>query len=301
MISLIVLALIVEVGLPVALYLMRDRVIFLPSTQPSPKTGLQFTRGAVDIEILQIRRPDGQVLAAYDARPRPEQSTVRGDVADPDVPTERPVMIFFHGNAGNIGMRAPLLESFVLQTGIRTILPDYTGYGGNKGTPTEQEAYRDGLAVYDHFSAAGVSPNRIVLYGESLGGAVALVVAAKRPSAGLILQSTFSSVSSMTRRLYPWLPLSALLTRNLFPSVDRISGLEIPLLIAHGTKDLIIPISEGKKLHGAAPAHAEFLAIDRAGHNNFFEIAGPEFFGVIASRVEAWTSGPKQKVDSTMP
>lgn len=277
---LVLLLLVAEVGLPILLYLMRNRLIFLPSAQPSPEVGLQLLHGSAKLELLHIARPDGRLLATYDVHPIIEQDS------------EGPLIIFFHGNAGNIGMRAPLIEEFVRQTGVRTILPDYSGYGGNHGTPTEQEVYRDGLAIYDHLEAQAIAPHRIVLYGESLGAAVALFVATQRPSAGLILQSPFASISSIARRLFPWMPLSSVLTRRTFPSVERIGELEIPILIVHGRRDREVPISEGRKLHRAAHREAEFVVIEDAGHNDLFEVGGRDYFQLIAERVRQWTSTP---------
>jgi fermentation-respiration switch protein FrsA (DUF1100 family) len=202
-----------------------------------------------------------------------------------------PIIIFFHGNAGNIGWRAPLLEQFVTGTGVRTVLFDYSGYGGNAGTPSEKEAYADGLAVYDFVAAQGVPPEQIVLYGESLGAAVALEVATRRSCAGVVAQSPFSSVSSFALRVYPWLPLTALLARGAFPSTDRVQEVDCPVLVVHGDQDEVIPFAEGLKLHRAAPAGTELITVKGAGHNDFFDIAGPEYLRTIGERVRSWTGG----------
>lgn len=275
--SFLLFLVLIEVLLPVLLYLGRNRLIFFPSARPGPEAGLAFLRGTAQVRVIRIRRADGRRLAAYDVRPM-----TAGDDGGP-------VVIFFHGNAGNIAYRAPLIEEFVRGTGVRTVLPDYSGYGGNEGSPSEDEVYRDGLAAYDHVIAEGVTPERVVLYGESLGGAVALAVAAERPTAGVVLQSSFSSLSSMALRLYFWLPLSALLTRGAFPNAERIREIEAPLLVVHGTRDEIIPFAEGKRLHRAAPAGTQWLAIEGAGHNDFFEIAGEEYLRLLGQRLRSWT------------
>jgi len=287
--SLLLFLVLIEVLLPVLLYLGRNRLIFFPSARPGPEAGLAFLRGTADVRAIRIRRADARLLAAYDVRPL--------DAEDDG----GPVVIFFHGNAGNIAYRAPLIEEFVRGTATRTVLPDYSGYGGSQGSPSEDEVCRDGLAVYEHLVAQGVAPERMVLYGESLGGAVALAVAAQRPIGGVVLQSSFSSLSSMALRLYPWLPLSALLARGAFPNAERIRELGVPLLVVHGTRDEIIPFAEGQRLYRAAPAGAEWLAVEGAGHNDFFEVAGEGYLRLLGQRFRAWTAtegrGPQRRGD----
>lgn len=276
LLTLLALLLAVEVALPVAMALGRNRLIFFPSTAPDPEVGLAYFPPDVAARLVRIRRPDGRLLAAYDARPR--------GAAD----GEGPVVLFAHGNAGNLGHRASLLGFFVRHTGARTLLFEYSGYGGNDGTPSEEEIYRDGLAAYDHLVAEGVPPGRIVFYGESLGAAVALRVASERPVAGVVLQAPFTSLSSLARRLYPWLPLGAVLVRGAFPNAERVRHLTVPVLVVHGTEDEIIPFAEGRSLHAAAPAGSELLPIEGAGHNDLFEVGGEEYLRGLGERFRAW-------------
>lgn len=273
----LIFLLVIEVVFPVLLYLGRNRLIFLPSAEPGPEAGLDFLTGRAAVELVHIARPDGRQLAAYDGRPRQWQEA------------DGPVVIFFHGNAGNIAYRAPLLEMIVAGLDARVVMFDYSGYGGNEGSPSEQEVIRDGLAVYDHL-VAEIPAERLVLYGESLGGAVALAVAAQRPCAGVVLQSTFSSLSSLALRIYPWMPLASVLARRSFPSSRRIAGIEAPVLVVHGTRDEIIPLVEGEKLHAAALPGTELLVIERAGHNDFFAVAGEAYLADLRRRLRQWVS-----------
>ncbi|MCZ6508639.1 MAG: alpha/beta fold hydrolase [Acidobacteria bacterium] len=266
----------VEIALPLLLFLMRDRVVFLPSVEPAPEDGLAFLRGRADVDLVRVRRSDGRVLAAYDARPAGNE--------DPPAP----VVLFLHGNGGNIANRLPLLEDFVAGSGLRTLLLDYSGYGGNAGTPSEAEAYEDGVAAFDWLVDQGVAPERIVLYGESLGAAVALGVAERRVCAGVVAQSAFASLSSMAFEAYPWMPLAGLLARGSFPSDRRVRELEVPLLVVHGTRDGIIPFSQGEKLHRAAAAGTEFLAIEGAGHNDLLSVAGRPYLESLGERLRGW-------------
>lgn len=277
--SLLVTLLIVELGLPVLLFLMRDRMIFLPSTAPSAEEGLAWVEGRARVELVAVEREVGRRLAAYDARPL-------GGL-DPAAP----VVLFLHGNAGNIGSRARVLEDFVVGTGLRVLMVDYSGYGGNPGTPSEAAAYEDAVAAFDWLVGDGVPEERIVLYGESLGAAVALGLAERRSCGGVVAQSAFASLSSMAWEVYPWLPLGGLLARGAFPSARRAARLEVPLLVVHGRRDRIVPFSQGESLHRAAlegSAEVEFLPIDAAGHNDLLAVAGREYLESLGARLRAW-------------
>jgi fermentation-respiration switch protein FrsA (DUF1100 family) len=266
----------VEVGLPLVLWFARDRLMFFPSAEPPAESGLPGFPAGVDANLVHVTRPDGRRLAAYDARPR-------------GAPDAGPVVIFLHGNAGNLAMRAAMLGDFVLGTRCRVLAIDWSGFGGNEGSPSEREVCADGIAAFDHLRGAGVPGTRIVLYGESIGGAVALAVAAERPCAGVVVQSSFSSLSSMALRVYPWLPLTALLARGSFPSAERAKGLTAPILVAHGTRDTIVPFAEGEKLKAAAGARAELLPIEGADHNDLLFHAGDEYLAGLGERFRRWT------------
>jgi len=276
LLTLLFLVGLVQVGLPVLLYLFRDRVLFFPAAHPAAEEGLNSLSGRLQVALVRIPTPDGRTLSAYDARP------------SIGVTSDSPVVLFLHGNAGNIAMRAPQLEDFVLGTGLRTLLFDYSGYGGNEGRPSEAVVTVDGLAAFDSLVAQGVPPRNIVLYGESLGAAIALAVAQERVCAGVVAQSAFSSLSSMALRVYPWLPLVSVLARSSFASIERAQELGVPLLVAHGTRDDIIPFAEGERLHAAASPEAEFVPVEGAGHNDFFALAGPEYLELIGERARAW-------------
>jgi fermentation-respiration switch protein FrsA (DUF1100 family) len=277
MTGVLVALLVVEVGLPLLAFLLRDRLMFFPSAAPRARDALPWVGPGVEAAAVEVARPDGRRLEALDGRP----AGAAGDL---------PVLLFLHGNAGTAGGRAPVLGDLVRGTGARVLLPEYSGYGGNGGSPSEREAVADGLAAFDHLRAAGVPAGRIVLYGESLGGAVALAVAAERECAGVVLQSSFSSTASMAIRIYPWMPLAALLARGSFPSVDRIARLRAPVLVAHGERDSIVPLAEGRRLHAAAPPGAELLVVPGADHNDFLEVAGEAWLATLRERIRTWTS-----------
>ncbi len=276
--SLVLTLVLAQIALPLLLFLMRDRIVFLPSQRPGPVDGLAYLTGRAHVELVRVRRPDDRVLAAYDARPLPGE--------DPSAP----VVLFLHGNGGNIGGRAGLLEDFVATSGLRTLMLDYSGYGGNAGSPSEAEAYVDGVAAFDRLVSEGVDPKRIVLYGESLGAAVALGVAERRGCAGVVAQSAFASLASMALEAYPWLPLVGLLARGSFPSVRRDRERQVPQPAGHGTADRSTALSHARKLHTAAREGTELRIIEGAGHNDLFSVAGSEYLESLGSTLRSWVA-----------
>jgi len=266
----------VEIGMPLAMVLARNRLLFFPFDDPAPETRMDAFRG-MEAAIVRVARPDGRKLAAYDVAP------VR-------LPADAPVVLFLHGNAGNIGMRAEVAAWFASGAHVRVLMLDYTGYGGNDGSPTEDEINADALAAFDHLVAAGVAPSRIVLYGESIGGAPAVYVATQRRAAGLVAQSTLSSLSSVALRKFPFLPLAALFVRGSFPSAERIATIDMPVLVVHGRRDSIVPFAEGERLFAAAKPGAEFLPLDTADHNDLLDVAGDDYLRDLGERFRKWVA-----------
>ncbi len=266
----------VEIVLPVAMSVFRNRLVFIPYATPTADSRLAYLDD-VDARVVRVTRPDGRQLDAYDATPAG---------ADPD---SVPVVLFFHGNAGNIGMRAGLLSWIVQKTGARVLMLGYSGYGGNDGSPSEDDLYADALAAYDHLAAEGVPPSRIVVLGESLGAAAAIYVASERETAGVVTQAAFSSLSSIALKLYWWMPLGSLLVTGAFPNVDRIESLDEPILLVHGTDDEIIPFSESARLLQAAPAGTELHPIEGGDHNGLFDVAGDAYLEMLGDRFRKWT------------
>jgi fermentation-respiration switch protein FrsA (DUF1100 family) len=280
MLRLLVLILIVQAALPLALLVFKNQIIFLPSEKPAPQERLRIL-GHQDAHIAVIERPDGRKLLAYDAQPM--------TLPDDEASKTRPVVLFLHGNAGNISDRAGLLSWFIAHTGARVLMVGYSGYGGNPGSPSEQEVCADALAAYDHLIANGVPASRIIVLGVSIGSGPASYVAAERKVAGLVLHSPLSSLSAMALSLYPWLPLCSLLTRGQFPVADRVGELDIPVLVTHGKRDNIIPFSQGEKVAAAAGDRGEIYAVDHADHNDLFYVAGQAYLEHLRNRFEEWT------------
>jgi uncharacterized protein len=184
------------------------------------------------------------------------------------------VLVFFHGNAGNIGHR---LEKILIlnRLGLDVFIFDYRGYGNSEGDPSERGVYIDAEAAYYYLAnERGVSSERMVLYGESLGGSVATDLAAKKDVAALITEEAFTSLRDMAGLVYPFIP--SFLVSDKFDTVSKIKKVNCPKLIIHSLSDEIVPFRLGEKLFDAAKEPKQFLEI-RGGHNTAFLDSGEKY------------------------
>jgi fermentation-respiration switch protein FrsA (DUF1100 family) len=197
-----------------------------------------------------------------------------------DAPDDGPVLLWCHGNAGNITHReANLLAT--AECGMAALLFDYRGYGQSEGRPSESGLYLDADAAYRYLTdERGIEPGRIVVFGRSLGAAVALDLALRQPVAGLIMESAFENVRAMARLQVPLLPVGPLL-RCRFDSLARIGGLTVPLLMLHGDRDRIVPMSQGQAVFDAAPEPKSWHTISGAGHNDTYTVGGADYFRTL--------------------
>lgn len=177
-----------------------------------------------------------------------------------------PVLVWSHGNGGNIGGRGEVLLA-LRQRGLSVLAYDYRGYGKSDGTPDEAGAYRDALAAYDSEIARGTPADRIICFGESLGGAVSIKLATERRCAGVAVVSTFTNLRDVARGHFG--PLS-MFAGNRFDSLARVGALAAPLLVAHGDRDEIVPFALGEALYAAARDPKQFLRVEGAHHNDIF-------------------------------
>ena len=178
----------------------------------------------------------------------------------------RGVLLFLHGNAGNVSHRLDSARAF-LDMGLSVALVDYRGYGRSAGSPSEEGLYRDARAAYRHLvEERGVDPRRLVLYGESLGGAVALDLARDHAVGAVITEGTPASLVELGAELYPWLPVR-LLQRERYESLSKVGQLSAPLLVIHSPQDEIVPFAHARRLLDASPADKLFLETE-GGHND---------------------------------
>lgn len=190
-------------------------------------------------------------------------------------PEARGVVLFFHGNAGNISHR---LDSLLLFNKLRlsTFIFDYRGYGRSQGKPSEQGMYRDAEAAWQYLTRErGILPQQIILFGRSLGAAVAAHLATLHTPGALIMESCFTSVPDIAADVYPFLP-ARLLSRLHFNAMEKLENVACPVLIAHGRNDEIIPYRHGRALYAAAKEPKRFLEL-RGGHNDGFLITGKAY------------------------
>jgi len=190
----------------------------------------------------------------------------------------RRVVLVCHGNAGNISHRLDRALLIQSKLGADVFLFDYRGYGRSEGSPDEQGTYRDARAAYRYVTDdRGLDPDRIVLFGESLGAAVALQLALESRAGAVVLESPFASVPAMARALYPFLPLAPVV-RTRYDNLAKIAGLRLPLLVLHGERDEIVPFSQGRQVFEAAPGPKRFFSIARAGHNDTYVAGGDAYW-----------------------
>jgi fermentation-respiration switch protein FrsA (DUF1100 family) len=191
-------------------------------------------------------------------------------------------LLFCHGNAGNVSHRLENV-AYLLQTGFQVFLFDYRGYGHSSGRPSEQGLYRDAATAWMHLlGRADTAGAPRIIFGRSLGGAVAVDLATHAVADALIVESTFSSVHTLARLVFP-LPLPALPVK--YDSLSKIGQVRMPLLVIHGEKDELIPFAQGRSLFEAASEPKTWYPVRGAGHNDTYLVGGDAYFRRLATFV----------------
>ena len=222
--------------------------------------------GLAEVETVTFPTEDGLVLSGWFVPSR--AAAVTGTV------------IVFNGNAGNRAYRAPLAATLRDQ-GFQVLLFDYRGYGGNGGRPTEPGLLVDARAARAYLlGRVDVDASRLVYFGESLGSAVAVAIAAEHGPAAMVLRSPFTSLVDIGRVHYPFLPV-ALLLRDRFASLDTIRDVGCPVLVIAGDRDRIVPVSQSRRLYGAVRAPKALVIIAGADHNDPELGAGEEMMAAV--------------------
>ena len=230
-------------------WLGSDGMIFVP---PPPSYG-----GSP--ELRRIPTPDGVTLAAL-YLPHPDA---------------RYTLVYFHGNAEDLGTLAPHLRDLRDRLGVAVLGWDYRGYGLSGGRPGEAETLRDAHTVMAYVTGhLGVPPDRIILYGWSLGGGPAVEIASTARVGGLILQSTFTSAFRVMTHV-------RILPFDRFVVLEKLPRVTCPVLVIHGTADRTVPFSHGLKIYAAVPGPKFHLWVDGAGHNDLVETAGDAYWHAL--------------------
>jgi fermentation-respiration switch protein FrsA (DUF1100 family) len=244
--------------LALMLYLFQGKMVFLANM---PGRALTASPGDIGLEYenVLISTSDGERLHGWYV----------------PAPDSRGVLLFFHGNAGNISHRLDSVAVFH-RLGLDTLIIDYRGYGKSTGKPGEPGTYIDAQAAWDYLRGErGISAERIIIFGRSLGGAVAAWLGSQHRPAAVIIESSFSSGADMARRLYPFLP-ARLITRLRYPVAEYASRLESPVLVVHSRDDEIIPFDMGQAIFDAVKERKAFLEL-RGDHNSGFFISRLEY------------------------
>lgn len=208
------------------------------------------------------------------------------------VPHSRPAatLLLCLGNTGSLAHRIGFFR-FLRRLRLSFFAFDYRGYGRSAGAPSERGLFRDVRAAYDHLTGSlGQRDQGVVVFGHSLGGAVAIDLALHRRPAGLVVQSSFTDLRSMARSLFPQVPLH-LLCRNQFRSIEKVGRLELPKLFVHGTGDGTVPFHLGQALYRQAADPKEFLAVERAGHNDLQTHGGLAYLRRLGRFVQSCVQG----------
>ncbi|MBD3307502.1 alpha/beta fold hydrolase [candidate division KSB3 bacterium] len=255
--------LVAGIAVVVGVRYLERKMIYFPI--PFPEGYWDTSDFPGQLEECTFQTDDGLTLHGWLAR-----TPARG--------TEQPpTLLFLHGNAGNLTHRRSNVAA-LLEFGVDVFIFDYRGYGKSEGTPDEQGLYADALAAYEYLlSHDDVDPQRLVVFGRSLGGAVAVELAMRRPCAKLIVESTFTSIKDMTQEMFGGLPIHYLV-RTKFDSLSKIGQVDVPLLVIHGSRDTIVPVEHGRRLFAAANQPKWWYEIAGADHNDTYEVGGRTYF-----------------------
>lgn len=234
----------------VLLYGFQRRLIYFPESQTPRLQDYQAT----DMTTVLLRTNDNIELTSW---------------YKPAIDNQ-PTILFLHGNAGHIGYRMPLVRQFI-RAGFGVFLLEYRGYGGNKGSPSEQGLYEDGRTALQFLYQKGIKSKQIVLYGESLGTGITTKLAVEHPVCSVILQSPFTSLVSLSRYHYPWIIIKP---KDRFDSLARIKNIHAPLLVLHGKRDQVVPFSEGLTIFTQANEPKKMLEFDKKNHNDLWSARG---------------------------
>jgi fermentation-respiration switch protein FrsA (DUF1100 family) len=249
--AILILLVCLYLGFLVMLFLTQRRIVFRPDPTEADRTAAGLGEQMVDVAIATS---DGLTLTSWWAPPmRPDRRTI----------------VYLHGNAGHRGSRAARIRDY-LASGYGVLLVGYRGYGGNPGQPTEPGLYDDARANLAFLGSENVRPEQTVLFGESLGTAVAIQMATEHPILALVLEAPLASVLHSARARYPLFAFD-FLVRDKFNSLRKIGKVKVPLLLVHGEQDRTTSVRFGRMIYDAAnePKRAHFIA--EAGHNDLIE------------------------------
>jgi len=208
-------------------------------------------------------------------------------------PDAERTLLWFHGNAGNISHRVENIKLLHDNIKINVFIFDYRGYGRSEGEISEKGTYLDGIAAVEYLRAHyQLQPHSLVIFGRSLGAAVAAEIATQIQSVILILESPFISVPEMARAIFPLLPVRFFLSTQ-YNTLEKVRRVKSPLLVLHGDEDEIVPLSQGRRVFEAANEPKRFYAIPGASHNDTYIAGGTPYLDALRESIEwaaAWNA-----------
>lgn len=248
------------------IFLLQSHLLYFPKVEKnSPVTPAQL---GYSFESVKFTTADNEILHGWFI---PVSDAATGTV------------LFFHGNAGNIAHRLEYLPMF-RQLKLNVFIFDYRGYGQSSGFPTEAGTYADALAAWQYLTdTKGISSSTIVLYGESLGGAIAAWLATQKHAALLILSSVFTSIPDLAQTIYPFLPVRWI-SRFEYNTLDYLESVNCPVFVAHSPHDEIVPFLHGVKLFETVKMQKQFLNL-AGGHNEGLVFMREEWIAALDSFV----------------
>ncbi|MDQ3818756.1 MAG: alpha/beta hydrolase [Acidobacteriota bacterium] len=266
--------------------LFENSFIYFPSKYPEGNWDVENLKGREGaalprIENVWMKTADGVRIHGWYSTP---QRVINGQGSTIQT---RMTLLWFHGNAGNITDRYGVISN-LMELPVAVFIIDYRGYGRSQGGPSEQGLYADARAAWDYLTATrNIPPKNIVIFGDSLGGAVAIDLAAKVNAAGLLVQSTFTSIPDMAALLMPAFP--RFLLRTKMDSINKIGEVRCPKLFIHSPGDEMIPFSMGRRLYDAAREPKQFYEVAGASHNSTDLVGGQAYYEAIGNFIKSCT------------
>ena len=232
------------------MFIFQRSLLYLPSKETLDNS--YYTK--TGLKKIEMTTSDGLVLSSLFKKPSDD---------------EKSIIVVFHGNAGHIGHRVEKFRPF-LKEGYGLFLVEYRGYGENSGKPSESGLYKDGEAALNFLYKQGITQQKTILYGESLGCGLAVKLSTETAFNATILEAPYTSIADIASRHYWYLP-AKLLVLDRFDIFSMIKNIKSPLLVIHGEKDNVIDINFGKKVFKSAPEPKKAIFVKNAGHNNLYE------------------------------